>query len=362
MNNKKVVNKILITGFFGVNNLGDDIMLEVFCKALITNCQSTITVLNLYGDKNNYHLPKEIEILDISKFRHGKTLIVAEYFSRIYDALFWIGGTCFTENAGNGIYSYMKAFHKRGKKFGYIGVGIGNVESNKKKKMYRWLLDNASLATFRDRESYKTATDWSSNSRLYLCADLVYLLENTNSGLAHTSDYMLISWRSFTGYYEKEIEDKAITELCNYVSLHKHQYSHVYIAILGNDVDIDRNKEIYTILSKKIDVIFLDSISINKKIELISGAKTVITGRLHGVFISEMNGVNTVAIGYDNKLERFMESIDANGDLVYPDKMTIDSISKAAENRVNISYDFIANQKKDALRNIELFNDLVKGL
>lgn len=362
MINKKAIKKILITGFFGVNNLGDDIMLDVFCKAVRTTCNCRITVLNLYGDKKNYNLPEGIDVLDISMFKHGKTIIVAEYLSRIYDALFWIGGTCFTENAGNGIYPYMKAFYNRGKKFGYIGVGIGNVESKRKKDMYRWLFNNASLVTFRDKESYKTAMEWSSNPQMFLCDDLVYLLDNKQykSEMSNSAGYLLISWRSYKGYYEESIEEKAIAELCKYVILHRKQYSHIYVSILGNDVDFERNRQIYLELSKDLDVTFLQDISTSNKIELIKGAKTVITGRLHGVFISEMNRVNTIAIGYDNKLQRFMESINATSDLIYPQDMTVESITRAVGNSVDLLDNTIANKKKDALRNVELFCDLVK--
>ncbi len=362
MKNKKAIKKILITGFFGVNNLGDDIMLDVFCKAVIATCNSKITILNLYGDRKNYNLPDGIDVLDISIFKHGKTIIVAEFLSRIFDALFWIGGTCFTENAGNGIYPYMKSFYNRGKIFGYIGVGIGNVESKRKIDMYSWLFNNASLVTFRDKESYKTAMEWSSNPQMFLCDDLVYLLDNEpDKNIKSDSDgYLLISWRSYKGYYENTIEEKAIDELCKYVVLQKNQYSHIYVSILGNDVDIERNRQIYLQLSKYLEVTFLRDISTSKKIELIKGAKTVITGRLHGVFLSEMNRINTIAIGYDNKLERFMESINATSDLIYPQDMTVESITRAARNSVDLSDNTIANKKNDALRNVELFCDLVK--
>ncbi|MDU2155648.1 hypothetical protein [Clostridium sp.] len=105
--------KLLITGFFGKNNLGDDLMLEFFCKNISKN--NDVTLLLIYGDEIKFQLPDSVKIKRLPKISKGKSLWIKYFHSIYYDKLYWIGGTCFTENAGDGLYKYMKIFKKKKK-------------------------------------------------------------------------------------------------------------------------------------------------------------------------------------------------------------------------------------------------------
>lgn len=239
--------KLLITGFFGMNNLGDDIMLDMFCREILSQVKDIdLTVALLNGNTSTMSLPSTVKVLDLSRFKHGKTLIFRSILSGKYDAFFWIGGTCFTENAGDGAYRYMNAFAQRGKKTGYLGVGIGDVYNLSKIQRYKKLLDQATLVTFRDVESYNQARMWSSNPELYCCEDLVHLFNLERNKNPNT---ILISWRDLKGYYDTNVEGKAIEELLHFVANHFPK-SQIEVAILGSDVDLEKNRYIYTQLKK----------------------------------------------------------------------------------------------------------------
>ena len=338
--------RILITGFFGVNNLGDDIMLEVFCNRILQeNPALDITVLLLYGEELNIKLPKSIKILKINKFKRGKTILMDLWLSRRYDALFWIGGTCLTENAGDGIYRYMETFKRRNKKFGYIGIGIGTIISQQKISQYKKILDLADIATFRDEKSYQTAVSLSENDNLYLCEDLVYLYPETcNDDQFDNNSNLIISWRTIEQYYNADIERKSIECLCDYVVKHQKRFNQIEILILGNQIDYHTNEAIYNKLNSAINscsVTFIENSTLDEKIQKIKNAKLFISGRLHGIFIAELNNINTVAIGYDNKIERFLDSISKKEDLIYPDEMTVGKLEGIINNQNNISSDLI---------------------
>lgn len=348
--------KLLITGYFGMSNLGDDIMLDVFCKEImLVDDTIEITVVLLNGYRSKLDLPSNIKIIDISKFRYGKSIIFDFFLNRFFDAFFWIGGTCFTENAGNGSYNYMNSFARIGKKTGYLGVGIGNVVSSSKIQRYTHLLNQATIVTFRDIESYNQAKEWSTNPNLYCCEDLVHLIDVGNADKTE-GDRVVVSWRSLNGYYSEDIENNAINELllfvCEYFKKEK-----IEVLVLGSNVDNEVNKRIYARISEMMpnaSVQYSSDLSTKDKINHISKAKLAIMGRLHGIFIAEKMGIKTIAIGYDNKSERFLKSIGREQDLIYPDYISQERLNGIYNNQSIREADF-SEKKEVAMENIKLF-------
>lgn len=347
---------LLITGYFGMNNLGDDIMLDVFCNELLSReSDIRLTVAILYGDANKIHLSDSIKILDLSWICYGKTIVFKYLLSNLFDAFFWIGGTCFTEYAGDGSYNYMKAFTDKGKKTGYLGVGIGDIKTSDKKERYKEIFDKASLVTFRDIESYKQAKKWSSNPEMYFCEDLVYLKDYR--GKRDNTRNVVVSWRDLGAYCDRVTEDKALQEIINFLKEYCKDNSTVEVLVIGSKIDINRNKDLYDALLRSIPevkVSYFENLSIQDKIEHLSNSKLSIIGRLHGIFISELMGINTIAIGYDNKSERFLKSIDREEDLVYPEQITQEVLKKMSANKYINTVD-LTEKRVAAMENINLF-------
>lgn len=347
----------LITGFFGVNNLGDDIMLEAFYRSSAK--KKELSLLRLYPGGGT---DTPIKTDNISMFPRGKSILVDQYYSRIYDGLFWIGGTCMTDSAGDGAYGYMNSFKKRGKKIGYIGIGINEIHNPKRRDAYKDILDRADIVTIRDVKSYEIAKELSGNPCIQLTEDLVYLSDEiiappVNDGIRR----LLIAWRSLAGYYSREVENRALDALLEAVDRHKAEYDEIVVTSLGNQVDVEENRKLYERLSQsQPHVRFVEELNYQKRIDLIRSATTVITGRLHGVFISEWNNINTVAIGYDTKVKSFLESINRRENLVFPNTMSVDCIEAALTNKpVELTRAEWNLRRCKSLKNIELFEALV---
>lgn len=348
--------KHLITGFFGVNNLGDDIMLEAFYRS--SGKKNELSLLRLYPGRGT---DTPIKTNNISMFPHGKSILVDQYYSRIYDGLFWIGGTCMTDSAGDGAYGYMNSYKKRGKKIGYIGIGINEIHNPKRRDAYKDILDRADIVTIRDIKSYEIAKELSGNPCIQLTEDLVYLSDEILAPPVNDEiRRLLIAWRSLAGYYSREIENRALDVLLKVVDKHKAEYDEVVITSLGNQVDVEVNRKLYEMLNQsQSHVRFVEELNYRKRIDLIRSAATVITGRLHGVFISEWNNINTVAIGYDTKVDSFLKSIDRRQNLVFPDTMSVDSIEAALTNRpVELTREEWNMRRCKSMKNIEMFDAL----
>ncbi len=343
----------LITGFFGVNNLGDDIMLDAFYSKI--DAKDRVRLLKLFSGAD---IETQIKSTDISMFPHGKRLIVDQLLSRRYNGLYWIGGTCFTETGGDGAYGYMHSFKNKGKKVGYIGIGINEINNSERRKIFKNILEKADLVTIRDIDSFNVVRNLAPKSNAILTEDLVYLSDSIfGHAIRDNKHRLLIAWRSLSGYYKKEVEEKAINSLIYTVQHHIDEYDEVIISPLGNAVDIDVNKVIFERM-KLIHphVIYNDEKSFNGKISIILKSATVITGRLHGIFVSEWNNIKTVAIGYDTKIVSFLNSINRQSDIVFPDAMEPDAIEHALHcNHPNLTICDWENKRKQSMMNIQLF-------
>ena len=345
-----------LTGFFGVNNFGDDIMLDAFYNSL--NNKNAVTLLRLYtGGK----IDTLIKTSDLSYFSHGKRIIIDQYHSRVYNGLFWIGGTCMTDNAGDGAYSYMSSFKNRGKQIGYIGIGINEIKNKKRREIYKCVLDNANIVTLRDKKSYDIAKSMSSNPNIFLTEDLVYLSDYIKIPAENKSKCMLlIAWRSLIGYYDNNTEEKAINSLIYTIKKHRNNYDEIVVTSLGNSIDYNVNRFIFEKLHDTIDYVrFVNETDYKKRIQLILSATTVITGRLHGLFVSEWNNINTVAIGYDTKISCFLDSIGRNGDLLYPDSLDIERIEDIlSKHHEELTVEDWKERQTNSYNNVKLFEEL----
>ena len=353
------MNKILVTGFFGVNNLGDDIMLDSFMENI--HDKSSVSLLQLYkGGK----VETEISVKNLSMIPYGKSKIIDVFHSRLFDGLFWIGGTCMTDSAGDGAVRYMESFKAKGKKAGYIGIGINEIHNQERKKAYKRILDCADIVTLRDEKSYNIAREFSNNPKIFLTEDLVYLSESIIAPkLEKTKSRLLIAWRSLKGYYSEKTENYAIDQLVETLIRHKSDYDEIVVSSLGNNVDIDINKRIYEKLySVFSNVEYINENDYRKRIDMILSATTVITGRLHGVFIAEWNNINTVAIGYDTKVMSFLKSVGREADLLLPENMDFDSIERALSSKKypELTLSDWNLHKEKSLCNISLFEETIK--
>jgi len=294
-------------------------------------------------------------------FPHGKSIIVSQFFSRKYDGFCWIGGTCMTDSAGDGACGYMNSFNHRGKRIGYVGIGINEIHNQVRKKAYKDILDKANLVTLRDEKSYSIAKELSSNQNILLTEDLVYLSDEVvRLSPEDRVPKLLVAWRSLRGYCSEEVENRALDTLAALI-VAKDEYEEIIISPLGNQVDDEPNRKLYSKLSAQVrNVRFTELQSYKQKIDLICSATTVITGRLHAIFIAEWNNINTVAIGYDTKVKSFLESIKRTEDLVFPETLTPEIMEQAllAKHKELTAFDWKERQDK-SMKNVLLFEEMI---
>lgn len=259
----------------------------------------------------------------------------------------------------------MCSFKKRKKYIGYIGVGIKELYNKERIQKFSYIINQANIMTFRDEKSWMIAKNMSNNPYLYQAEDLVYLCEEVISEKREQQKLstLVISWRCLEHYYDEKVEKCAADEVVKFVSKHADEYHEIVVAVIGNFIDVRMNKYIFDALQNQIDankVVLRLQLSLSEKMELLRGAKTVICGRLHAIFVAEWYGIKTLAISYDSKIDRFMESISKEEDLIYPDEISVDLLEQwYSRPNEDVAAEW-QNKRKAAEKNINLFADSLK--
>lgn len=378
--------KLLLTGYIGNNNLGDDLMMqEVIARLLERYPDIMITVMVRfigvpYHDMTRFG--KNVKVINLHTFRIGKIkeLIYKYCVMSRFDATIWVGGTCFSDVEGHGLYAYFKHDILAKHDFGYLGIGIDYLSKEENKKRAAQLFENSAVLTFRDSTSYATACDLindygckdDKNIKHIGCAeDIVYLTLDRLKSQWHGSDInaiietkkhnkrLLISARNLQRFLDKDRRDYINRQILNSVIRIAEYYDTIAFLpldeFLDHDINVCLKEQLESVLTDKTKIIeVITHMEPADKVRYIATSDTYICGRLHGVMIAELCGVKTVALNYAYKMDLFMESIGRQSDAISVEDVTEDNIINVLSSRTEFdSKDIIAEKIKQATNNFE---------
>lgn len=363
--------RILITGYYGAGNFGDDIMLESFCKEMkIINPKIKIDILKLFDRELNIELDNDVKIIDFYKLgRKVNTIVFMTMMKMKYDMFLWVGGTCFTDEDGDGLHHLMKRAKQCGKKIGYIGVGVGNLTNPERIEKTNYLLNLCDFISLRDKRSYEYARKVRKNkNNIYLTEDLAYLFINKfninkNKKEENNTKKILVSWRNLINYRTEEEEKELINRLVNYLETlsEKNFDKEIIIIPLDDRKDCEKNKYIYDRVKRfennYTKVSYNQLLTPREKIKYLLECDVNISARLHGIFVSELCNIKTIAISYSIKINEFLQSIGKECDCINLDDLNEEKIDKVynLENSY-INEDTIMHKINTSKENIYLLN------
>lgn len=356
--------RILLTGYVGNNNLGDDLMMMETINFLKDKYpKAEITVMVRYqGCKDRQNYGEDIRIVNLHGFRLSvmKEWIYGHLLINRYDLVLWVGGTCFADIGGNGLYSYFKHNIKRKIPYGYLGIGIDYFEDATKRKQAEELFSDSSLTVFRDEVSLKQAGKLVGNktadmkTEFGIGEDIVYRVLNRIFPEDKKTDRLLISWRYQSQYMSAEAEEELTRILLEAVYHRAEEYREVVFLPIDEHMDGEVNRRLAKDLRSRLKrehlqsienedknkadenrnqrlpkVRYIDHMEAEEKLMFIARSKSYICGRLHGVMIGEYAGCNVAALNYSLKMHIFMESIGRTCDVVPVNEMTEEKIHSA---------------------------------
>lgn len=296
--------KVLLVGHYGSGNYGDDIMLQSLIDEY-TKKGCAVKVI-FFGDSSpgiNFKNGKSLTINRKNKIEMLSSWIKATLSC---DVIVWGGGTCFTDEEGDGHFIPMMISKLLGRPFIYRAVGIGNLNRPSRKLKTKILLKLCDSISFREEKSATHAKEISpSQQGKYLFErDLgeVYLSKIASHYKNKNKNNLVLAWRELEMYPG----GNKINEICEYTYRIARNLS-LDILILDTDNNVDRtiNNTIENELKKKSDLKISrgSNLSFSEKNNILANAALVITARLHIGIAAREFGVPLKIYPYSPKIE-----------------------------------------------------------
>ncbi len=357
--------KILISGYYGSKNGGDEAMLAAMLEVLRemdSNISATVISLNPEYTKKR-HKVDAVKWLDI--FSIIKKILAAD--------LLISGGGSLLQNVTSrrSLYYYLgiiflaKIF---GRKVMLYAQGIGPIRGAFAQKLMTLIINRVDLITVRDVGSLEELKNLKINRPPIFCtADPVLAIKpvplefgkkilqrhkiSSDKKIIGVSVRRWINWQNCQAALAQAL-DKIIDEIDAEIIFIPMQFP----------ADIDAAKSIAELM-KNPAVVLEDEFTTGEILSLVGCTNVLISIRLHALIFAGVMGVPMLGISYDPKIERFLDSIGEKplGNLseVTAEKIFTETIKKLDVKNFH-DESLLKNLREAALQNARLAIKLLK--
>jgi len=296
------VKNILLAGYYGFGNLGDEAILEmVLIQLLEITDRNNITVLS--GNKKETYKKYNINTVN----RYNILSIIRKLISS--DALVFVGGSILKDvTSKRSIYYYLfliKLAKVMGNKVIMLSQGIGPILNERSKKITSNTLNKVDSITVRDKQSKEFLQQ-------------IGVIENK----IHLSSDPVINFRSEENQnFRNNGKKKVCFSLRNWKNASvSDKISHVVERLIENNIECffipfyyNEDLELITEIEKNIGdnaVFYKDRLSTNEAYDIIKNMNLLVGVRLHSLIFAAAADVPFVAVSYDHKVDHFVESVN----------------------------------------------------
>lgn len=360
--------KIVISGYYGFNNSGDDaLLMSIVDNIRAINEKAEITVLS--------NSPADTKKLYNTNAIYRYNIFALLYKLLTCDLVISGGGTLIQDaTSTKSLYYYLSIiriakFFRR--KVMLYANGIGPLNSFRNIETTKNVLNEVDLITLRDENSLKELEQIGVNKpAIHVTADPAFLLKPNDSGDAILENYGIPADMPLLCVSVRKAKnnphdfEKAIAEFCDY-AYEKHGFFTVFLP-MQRRVDYTIAASIKAKMKNK-SVVVGTNYQASSMLSLISKMKVCLGMRLHTLIYASSCNVPSIGIVYDPKVQGFLdymgednyintEDITTEALCEYFDKLCDDYDS--AKSR--LGYNVRILQKK-AEENVELLKTLISG-
>jgi len=369
MEKSKTITKIMISGYYGFNNTGDEAILKSMVGAFKEKIpQIKITVLshNPLQTSQTYQVKaiNRLHLIDIMRCSRDTNLFISG------------GGGLLQDSTGKGwsILYYLGLILAA--KIVKVPVmiyaqGIGPVNKKINKKLIKWILNKVDLITVRDEPSKELLENLGVvKPSIYVNSDPVFLLKKKNINniidshpfiqeLINSDNRPLIGV-SLREYKSNGLDSKRIfAQVADYL-IENYQAKIIFLPFKF-DEDVHISEEILSLMKNQAEVLKI-KLEPEELFSVLSRLSLVVGVRLHSIIFSSMANIPFIAFNYDPKVKYFVEDLGLSELLLEIDKdISLKNIQKRIEYiRENndkikdILLEKVNNLEKKALANNEL--------
>jgi len=308
------MSKIVISGYYGFNNIGDESILTAVVDNLrdkIDNIEITVLSQSPQATAEKYNVKSEyrMDIKKVIKSIKSADVLISGGGSLLQDA-----------TSKKSIHYYLGiiwiALLLRKKVFIY-SQGIGPIESKINRRIVRNTLNRVSNIVVRDEQSKELLVEIGiAENKIFVSADPVMRVKKADLDLGMNilkeEGYIPDSNKRTIGYALRglKIKDDFIDEVCKSANelIDNHNMQIVFIPFHYKE-DMSAIEKIKAKLGDK--AIYIEKkYLIEEMLSLIGNMELIVGVRLHSLIHAAIMGVPMVAISYDPKINAFMSSLD----------------------------------------------------
>jgi len=296
------VKKMLLAGYYGFGNLGDEAILEMALKQILEiTDRKNITVLS--GNKEVTKKKYNIDTID----RYNVFSIIKKLKSS--DALVFGGGSLLQDvTSKRSIYYYLfliRLAKIMNNKIVMLSQGIGPIINEKSKRAVASTLKMVDYITVRDKHSKEFLESIGvDENKVFLSTDPVINLKagenikNEQNGSKKIC-FSLRNWKN-TDVSEKisQVAEKLI----------KNNIECYFIPFYYNE-DLELIDQVEKNIKDKA-VYYKERLSTNEAFDIIKNMDVMVGVRLHSLIFAAAANVPFVAVSYDHKVDHFVNSVN----------------------------------------------------
>jgi len=376
MSKPETIVKIMISGYYGFNNTGDESILQSMVRAFkekLPRIKIVVLSHNPRQTAQNYAVEaiSRLNLLDILSSLRGADLFISG------------GGGLLQDSSGKGwsVWYYL----------GLIGAavifrvpvivyaqGIGPINRKFNQLLVKWILNQAKIITVRDKTSQELLKRWGVNRPpIYLTADPCFLLKKKNIDqvikdlpdiqrllCSHNSPLVGISLR---GYQNQRPDFRQVLAQLADELIENYEAKIIFLPFKFNE-DLSISEEVLLLMKNKNQAeILRRGLEAEELISFISQLSLVVGMRLHSIMFSTIACTPFIALSYDPKVKNFVEDLALTELLLELEDISLKKLRKKVEyvekNRGRIKgilSERVQNLEEKARKNNALVFDFLK--
>ena len=281
--------KILISGYYGFDNFGDETILGILLEKL-KDCDVTVLTSNPRKTYDTYG------VHSVYSFSYEHVLKELAYC----DVLISGGGSLLQNTTSNRSLFYYGAVIKfaqlMNKEVVIFAQGIGPIDGWLPKTMSKGILKKVNYISVRDDKSLELLKKWGIKNANLVC-DPVYSLEVSQPERTSKIGIQLRKFDTLT--------DELFDNIVKQINL-RYYDREIELLSLQDELDVGISQVFYNKVKKansNINIFIAKGLTNKEIIDHISGYDCMIGMRFHACLVALKYGVKTLAIGYDPKVE-----------------------------------------------------------
>jgi len=332
---------ILISGYYGFNNTGDEAMIETM-STLLAKKDCSLTVLSSNPDKTN-------ELYNVRAYNRYKLLDVLRAIKRA-DLVVSGGGTLFQDiTSKKSIWYYLgivKIAQLFRKKIIVAFQGMGPIETKLHRKMVKKTLNKKSVkfVGMRDRQAMEYAKEIGiKEEKIVFSSDMIFMMnpppKERIDKIINDNILNLQEDQKLIGFSVREWKDKDRTDrLAEAADLIVERYNaRIVFFPFHKPKDAEISKIIMHKMKHEDKTVIMPNRYLPSEILGAMGRMDVNIGvRLHALIFSSISNIPTIGISYDPKVDGFLDMINSNAVCTYEhidSKKIADEVGRLLQNK-----------------------------